>query len=126
MSVDKLLDEIGNLTLVQAAELVTKMEDKFGISAAAPVAVAGVAAGGADAGAAVDEQSEFTIIFESFSGDKKVDAIKKVREITSLPLMDAKKMVEGSDGTLKENVPKEEANKIKSELEALGAKIALK
>ncbi|MES0489560.1 MAG: 50S ribosomal protein L7/L12 [Leptospirales bacterium] len=123
MSVDKLLDEIGNLTLVQAAELVTKMEDKFGISAAAPVAVA---AAGADAGPVVEEQSEFTIIFESFSGDKKVDAIKKVREITSLPLMDAKKMVEGSDGTLKENVPKEEANKIKSELEALGAKIALK
>jgi len=125
MSVDKLLDEIGNLTLVQAAELVTKMEDKFGISAAAPVAVA-AAGGDAGGGAAADEQSEFTIIFESFSGDKKVDAIKKVREITSLPLMDAKKMVEGSDGTLKENVPKEEANKIKSELEALGAKIALK
>jgi len=124
--VEELLEKIGNLTLVEAADLVKKMEDKFGISAAAPVAVAAVggapAAGGA---AAADEKSEFNVIFESFSGEKKVDAIKKVREITSLPLMDAKKMVEEGKGTLKENCPKDEAEKIKKELEELGAKIVL-
>lgn len=123
---DELLDKIGGLTLVQAAELVKMMEDKFGISAAAPVAVAGGAAAAAGDAPAAEEQSEFTVIFESFSGDKKVDAIKKVREITSLPLMDAKKMVEGGNGTLKEGVAKEEAEKIKQELEAIGAKIVLK
>ncbi len=124
---DELLEKIGSLTLVEAADLVKKMEDKFGISAAAPVAVAAVGAAPADGGAGGgDEQSEFTIVFESFSGDKKVDAIKKVREITNLPLMEAKKMVEEGNGTLKENVAKDEANKIKADLEAIGAKITLK
>ena len=123
---EDLLEKIGNLTLVQAAELVKQMEEKFGISAAAPVAVAaaGAVAGG-DAGAAADEKSEFNVILESFSGDKKVDAIKKVREITNLPLMEAKKAVEEGGKTLKEDCPKDEANKIKAELEALGAKIKL-
>ncbi|MDH5720897.1 MAG: 50S ribosomal protein L7/L12 [Spirochaetia bacterium] len=121
---DELLDKIGGLTLVQAAELVKKMEDKFGISAAAPVAVA-AAAPAAGAAAGEEAKSEYTVVLDSFSGDKKVDAIKKVREITSLPLMDAKKMVEGG-GTLKEGVPKEEAEKIKSELEAIGGKVTLK
>jgi len=121
---EDLLEKLGKLTLVEAAELVKKMEEKFGISAAAPVAVAAAApaAGGA---AAADEKTEFNVVFESFSGDKKVDAIKKVREITNLPLMDAKKLVEGAGGVLKENCPKDEAQKIKTELEALGAKIAL-
>ncbi len=124
---EKLLEEIGNLTLVQAAELVKMMEDKFGISAAAPVAVAAAGAAPADGGAGGgEEKTEFDVIFDSFSGDKKVDAIKKVREITSLPLMDAKKLVEGGNGTLKEGAPKDEAEKIKKELEALGAKITLK
>ena len=122
---EDLLEKIGKLTLVEAAELVKKMEEKFGISAAAPVAVAAAAAPAGGAAAAEDEKTEFNVVFESFSGDKKVDAIKKVREITNLPLMDAKKLVEGAGGTLKENCPKDEANKIKSELEALGAKIAL-
>ncbi|MCS6984528.1 MAG: 50S ribosomal protein L7/L12 [Leptospiraceae bacterium] len=125
--VDELLEKIGSLTLVQAAELVKKMEEKFGISAAAPVAVAAVAAPAAAAAAeAVEEKTEFTVVFESFSGDKKVDAIKKVREITNLPLMDAKKLVEEGNGVLKEGVSKEEAEKIKKELEAIGAKIVLK
>ncbi|RME88575.1 MAG: 50S ribosomal protein L7/L12 [Candidatus Hydrogenedentota bacterium] len=122
---EELLEKIGNLTLVEAAELVKKMEEKFGISAAAPVAVAAApAAGGAEA-AGGDAKTEFNIELEAYGGDKKVDTIKKVREITGLPLMDAKKLVEGG-GTLKEEVPKEEAEKIKSELEALGAKVALK
>ena len=118
------LDKIGSLTIVQAAELVKAMEDKFGISAAAPVAVAAVAAPAA--GPAAEEKTEFNVVLEGFSGDKKVDAIKKVREITNLPLMDAKKLVEGGTGVLKEGVSKEEAEKIKKEIEALGGKIALK
>lgn len=120
---EDLLEKLGKLTLVEAAELVKKMEEKFGISAAAPVMVA--AAGAGAGAAAAEEKTEFNVVFESFSGDKKVDAIKKVREITNLPLMDAKKLVEGAGGTLKENCPKDEAQKIKTELEALGAKIAL-
>lgn len=124
--VQELLDKIGSLTIVQAAELVKAMEDKFGISAAAPVAVAAVAAPAAGAAAAGEEKTEFNVVLEGFSGDKKVDAIKKVREITNLPLMDAKKLVEGGTGVLKEGVSKEEAEKIKKEIEALGGKIALK
>ena len=121
--VQELLDKIGSLTIVQAAELVKAMEDKFGISAAAPVAVAAAAAPAAAAG---EEKTEFNVVLEAFSGDKKVDAIKKVREITNLPLMDAKKLVEGGTGVLKEGASKEEAEKIKKEMEALGGKIALK
>ncbi|MBL8035146.1 MAG: 50S ribosomal protein L7/L12 [Leptospiraceae bacterium] len=124
--VQELLDKIGSLTIVQAAELVKAMEDKFGISAAAPVAVAAVAAPAAGAAAAGEEKTEFNVVLEGFTGDKKVDAIKKVREITNLPLMDAKKLVEGGTGVLKEGVSKEEAEKIKKEIEALGGKIALK
>ena len=126
---EELLEKIGSLTLVEAAELVKAMEEKFGISAAAPVAVAatsGAPGGGAGDTGGAEEKSEVTIVFDSFAGDKKVDAIKKVREITSLPLMDAKKLVEGGNATLKEDVPKEEAEKIKADLEALGAKITLK
>ena len=122
--VQELLDKIGSLTIVQAAELVKAMEDKFGISAAAPVAVAAAAAPAAEA--AGEEKTEFNVVLEAFSGDKKVDAIKKVREITNLPLMDAKKLVEGGTGVLKEGASKEEAEKIKKEIEALGGKIALK
>lgn len=121
--VQELLDKIGSLTIVQAAELVKAMEDKFGISAAAPVAMAAAAPAAAAAG---EEKTEFNVVLEGFSGDKKVDAIKKVREITNLPLMDAKKLVEGGVGVLKEGVSKEEAEKIKKEIEALGGKIALK
>ena len=122
--VQELLDKIGSLTIVQAAELVKAMEDKFGISAAAPVAVAAAVAPAA--AAAGEEKTEFNVVLEAFSGDKKVDAIKKVREITNLPLMDAKKLVEGGTGVLKEGASKEEAEKIKKEIEALGGKIALK
>ena len=124
--VNELLDKIGGLTLVQAAELVKAMEEKFGISASAPVAAAAAPApGAAPASAGSEEKTEFTVVFDSFGGDKKVDAIKKVREITGLPLMDAKKLVESS-GDLKEAVPKEEAEKIKGDLEALGCKVSLK
>ncbi len=123
---EELLEKIGGLTLAEAAELVKMMEDKFGISAAAPVAVAGVAVAAGEAAPAVEEKTEFDVIFDSFSGEKKIDAIKKVREITGLPLMDAKKLVEEGKGTLKEGVAKEEAEKIKKDLESIGAKITLK
>ncbi len=123
-----LLDQIGSLTLVQAAELVKAMEEKFGISATMPAAVAAAPAGtAADAPGkeAAQEKSEFKIILEAFNGEKKVDAIKKVREITGLPLMEAKKMVESGNGTLKEGAPKEEAEKIKADMESIGCKISL-
>ena len=122
--VDEILDKISGLTLVQAAELVKAMEKKFGVSTAAPVVTNVVGAEGS-APVVVDEKTEFTVVFNSFDGDKKVDAIKKVREITGLPLMDAKKMVESSDSNLKEGVSKDEADKIKVDLEALGCKISL-
>ena len=124
--VDELLEKIGNLTLVQAAELVKKMEEKFGISAQAPVGVIAAPGAAPQEEEKKEERTEFDIVFESFSGAKKVDAIKKVREITGLPLMEAKKVVEEGNKVLKEGVPKEEAEKIKKELEELGAKITLK
>ncbi len=123
LSIDELLEEIGSLTLVEAAELVEKMEEKFGISAAAPVAVA-VAGGAAGGDAAADEQSEFDVILSSF-GDSKVGVIKEVRAITGLGLKEAKELVE-SNGTIKEKASKEEAEDIKSKLEGVGASVEVK
>ena len=114
--------------MVQASELVKAMEEKFGISTAAPVAVAvgqATAGGDANGSSVAEEKTEFKVVLEAFSGDKKVDAIKKVREITGLPLMDAKKMVEAGKGDLKDNVSKEEAEKFKIDLEAVGCKVSL-
>jgi len=121
MSVDTLLEQIGSLTLVQAAELVKKMEEKFGISAAAPVAVAAV--GGAPAGAgAAEEPATFNVILKAH-GDKKIDVIKLVREITGLGLADAKTLVEAGGKPVKEGVSKDEAADLKKKLEAAGAQI---
>ena len=124
--VNELLDKIGSLSLIQAAELVKAMEEKFGISAAMPIGVAAGATPGISPAPEAEKQTEFTVILDSFDGDKKVDAIKKVREITGLPLMDAKKMVDAGNGELKKGILEEEANKIKSDFEALGCKISLK
>ena len=121
--IDEILEKIGKLTLVQASELAKAMEEKFGISAAPVAVAAGPAA--AEAEAASEEKTEFKVVLEAFSGDKKVDAIKKVREITGLPLMDAKKMIEASKGDLKDNVPKEDAEKFKVALEKVGCKVSL-
>ena len=123
MSVDALLDQIGNLTLVQASELVKKMEEKFGISAAAPVAVAAVA--GAAPAAGAEEPQTVTVILKAH-GDKKVDVIKLVREITGLGLKEAKDLVEAGGKPIKEEISKEEANGIKQKLEAVGAQIEIK
>jgi large subunit ribosomal protein L7/L12 len=119
---DSLLEQIGNLTLVQAAELVKAMEEKFGISAAAPVAVA--ASAGA-APAAAEEPVEVSVILEAH-GDKKIDVIKVVREITGLGLKEAKDLVEAGGKPVKESIGKDEANAIKAKLEAAGAKVAIK
>jgi len=122
--VQELLDAIGTLTLIEAAELVKAMEEKFGISAAAPVAVA-AAAGPAAAAEAADEKTEFDVILAGF-GDNKVAVIKEVRTITGLGLKEAKELVEAGGKPVKEKVSKEEAEKIKQQLAAAGATVEVK
>jgi large subunit ribosomal protein L7/L12 len=125
LSTDDLLDAIGNLSVVELAQLIEKFKDKFGVTIAAPAAApAGGAAGGA-AAAAVEEQTEFTVILKA-SGEKKIQVIKEVRAITSLGLKEAKDLVEGAPGTVKEGVSKAEAEEIKKKLEAQGAVVELK
>lgn len=122
LSVNELLEAIGSLTLLEASELVKAMEDKFGISAAAPAAVAVAAAPAADA---ADEKTEFDVILMSH-GEKKIDVIKVVRELTGLGLKEAKELVEANGKTVKEKVSKAEAADIKGKLEAAGAKVEVK
>jgi large subunit ribosomal protein L7/L12 len=121
LTIEELLDAIGSLTLVEAAELVKAMEDKFGISAAAPVAVA--AAG--PVAEAVEEQTEFDVILTGF-GDSKVNVIKEVRAITALGLKEAKELVEAGGKTVKEKVSKAEAEAIKKQLVDAGATVDIK
>jgi large subunit ribosomal protein L7/L12 len=123
LSTDELLEAIGGLTLLEASELVKAMEVKFGISAAAPVMMAGGAAGGA--AEAAEEQTEFDVILKE-SGTNKIAVIKEVRAITSLGLKEAKELVEAGGKTVKEKCSKEEADKIKKQLEAAGAVVELK
>ena len=120
----KIVDELSSLTVLEAAELSKLLEEKWGVSAAAPVAVA--AAGGAAPGAApVEEKTEFTVVLAKV-GDKKIEVIKEVRAITGLGLKEAKDLVEGAPKAVKEGVSKDEAAKIKTQLEAAGAKVELK
>jgi len=121
LTIEELLDAIGSLTLVEASELVKAMEEKFGISAAAPVAVA--AAG--PAAEAVEEQTEFDVILTGF-GDAKVGVIKEVRTITGLGLKEAKELVEAGGKTVKEKVSKAEAEAIKKQLVDAGATVEIK
>jgi large subunit ribosomal protein L7/L12 len=123
LSMDDLLDAIGNLSVVELSQLIEKFKDKFGVTIAAPAA-APAAAGGA-AAAAVEEQTEFTVILKA-GGEKKIQVIKEVRAITSLGLKEAKDLVEGAPGTVKEGVSKAEAEEIKKKLEAQGAVVELK
>jgi large subunit ribosomal protein L7/L12 len=126
LSVEELLDAIGSLTLIEAADLVSAMEEKFGISAAAPIAVAASGMGAAGAAQeAVEEKVNFNVILTGF-GDNKIAVIKEVRAITSLGLKEAKELVEAGGKAVKENIPKEEAEKIKEQLEKAGATIELK
>jgi large subunit ribosomal protein L7/L12 len=119
----KLVDELSKLTVLEAAELSKKLEEAWGVSAAAPVAVA--AAGGAAAAPVAEEQTEFTVILKA-AGEKKINVIKEVRAITSLGLKEAKDLVEGAPKAVKEDVSKEEAAKIKKQLEDAGATVEIK
>jgi large subunit ribosomal protein L7/L12 len=122
-----ILTSIETLSVLELAELVKALEVKFGVSAAAAAPVAMVAAGGAAAGgaAAAEEKTSFTVVLAS-AGDKKINVIKEIRTVTSLGLKEAKDLVEGAPKTIKEDVSKEEATKIKTVLEAQGAKVEIK
>ena len=122
---EKLSEELSNLTVMEAADLAKMLEEKWGVSAAAPMAVAMPAAGG-DAGGAGggEEQSEFSVILSAI-GDKKINVIKEVRTITGLGLKEAKDLVEAGGKTVKEGVPKDEAEEIKKKLEEAGAEVEL-
>jgi large subunit ribosomal protein L7/L12 len=121
----KIVDELSSLTVLEAAELAKMLEEKWGVSAAAAVAVAAAPAGGAAAAAPVEEKTEFTVVLAA-AGDKKIEVIKEVRAITGLGLKEAKDLVEGAPKPVKESVGKDEAEKIKKTLEAVGAKVELK
>ena len=124
MNKDQILEAIENMTVLELSELVKAMEEKFGVSAAAPVAVA--AAGAAPAGgAAADEKTEFTVVLAS-AGDKKINVIKAVREATGLGLKEAKELVDGAPKPVKENIAKAEAEELKGKLEEAGATVELK
>ena len=120
----KLVDDLSSLTVLEAADLAKMLEEKWGVSAAAAVAVAAGPAAGA-AAAAVEEQTEFTVMLAA-AGDKKIEVIKEVRAITGLGLKEAKDLVEAAPKAVKECVTKDEAEKIKAQLEKAGAKVELK
>jgi len=123
VSKDDILEAISNMSVMEIVELISEMEEKFGVSAAAAVAAAPVAGG--DAGAAAEEQTEFDVVMTSF-GDNKISAIKAVRAITGLGLKEAKEMVEGAPATVKEGASKDDAEEVKKQLEEAGATVELK
>ena len=126
LSRDELLDAIGNMTVLELSEFVKAFEEKFGVTAAAPVAVAaGPAAGGGAAAPAAEEKTEFDVVLQG-AGEKKIQVIKVVREITGLGLKEAKDLVDGAPKPVKEGVSKEEAEQIKAKLEEQGASVELK
>jgi large subunit ribosomal protein L7/L12 len=122
-NLEKLVEELSTLTVLEAAQLSKLLEEKWGVSAAAPVAAA--AAPGAAAAAPAEVKDEFTVVLAG-AGDKKINVIKAVREITGLGLKEAKDLVEGAPKAVKEGVPKADAEKLKAKLEAEGAKVELK
>ena len=123
-NLEKIVDDLSSLTVLEAADLAKLLEEKWGVSAAAAVAVAGPAAGGA-AAAPVEEQTEFTVVLAAI-GDKKIEVIKEVRAITGLGLKEAKDLVEGAPKPVKEGVNKDDAAKLKAQLEKAGAKVEIK
>ncbi len=122
---EKIVDELSGLSVLEAAELSKMLEEKWGVSAAAPVAVAAVGGGAAAPAAAAEEQTEFTVILAK-AGDKKIEVIKEVRAITGLGLKEAKDLVEAAPKTLKEGVSKADAAKMKAQIEAVGGAVELK
>jgi len=125
LSIDEIIEAIGNLSVVELADLIERFKQKFGVTIAAPVAAAPAGAGAGAAAAPVEEKTEWTVVLKS-AGEKKIQVIKEVRAITSLGLKEAKDLVEAAPGTLKEGVPKQEAEEIKKKLEAQGAVVELK
>ncbi len=127
ISMDQVKDYLGNLTVLELSELVKTLEEEWGVSAAAPVAAVAMApgAGGGDAGAAAEEQTEFNVMLIS-AGDKKIQVIKAVREITGLGLKDAKEMVDSAPKAIKEGVSKEEAAEIQGKIEEAGGEAEIK
>jgi large subunit ribosomal protein L7/L12 len=126
ISKEDVIQYLEGLTVLEMADFVKELEEKWGVSAAAPVAVAAAGvAGGADAGAAAEEKTEFDVVLTSF-GEKKIQVIKAVREITGLGLKEAKELVEGVPNTLKEAVAKEEAEQIKAKIEEVGGSAEIK
>ena len=124
-NLEKIVEDLSALTVLEAAELAKLLEEKWGVSAAAAVAVAAAPAAGGGAAAAVEEKTEFDVILAS-AGEKKIEVIKEVRGITGLGLKEAKDLVEGAPKPIKEAASKEEAEKIKATLEKVGAKVELK
>ena len=124
MNKDQILEAIENMTVLELSELVKAMEEKFGVSAAAPVAVAAVG-GAAPAAAGGEEKTEFTVVLTAV-GDKKINVIKAVREATGLGLKEAKELVDGAPKPVKENIAKAEAEELKGKLEEAGASVELK
>jgi len=123
--INAIADQIQGLTLLEASQLVKVLEEKLGVSAAAAVAVAAAPGAGGGAAAAAEEKTDFTVVLAS-AGDKKIEVIKEVRAITGLGLKEAKDLVEGAPKPVKEGVAKDEAEKIKAQLEKAGAKVELK
>jgi large subunit ribosomal protein L7/L12 len=124
-NLEKIVEDLSSLTILEAAELAKLLEEKWGVSAAAAVAVAAAPAGGGAAAAPVEEKTEFTVMLTAV-GDKKIEVIKEIRAITALGLKEAKDLVEAAPKAVKEGITKDEAEKIKAQLEKAGAKAELK
>jgi large subunit ribosomal protein L7/L12 len=120
---EEILEAIASMTVLEVSELVKMMEEKFGVSAAAPVAVAAAAPGAAAGAEAVEEKTEFTVVLKAFDDAKKIAVIKEVRAVTGLGLKEAKELVEGAPKPLKENISKDEAAKIKDQVTAAGGTV---
>ena len=126
VSKDEILDAISKMSLIEVTELISDMEKKFGVTAAAPVAIAAGPAGGAAPAAPVEEKTEFTVTLKEYPADKKVTVIKVIREITGLGLKEAKDLVEGVPSLVKEGVNKADSDAMKKKLEDAGAKVEIK
>ena len=126
VSKDEILDAISNMTVMQVVELISDMEKKFGVTAAAPVAMVAGGGGAAAAAAPAEEKTEFTVILKEYPADKKVGVIKVVRELTGLGLKEAKDLVEGVPSTVKDAVNKADSDTMKKKLEEAGAKVEIK
>ena len=125
MAVDKIFDELGKMSVLELVELKNKIEEEWGVTAAAPVAVAAAPAAGGDGAPAAEEKDSFDVVLTG-AGDKKIQVIKVVRAATGLGLKEAKDLVDGAPGTVKESLAKDEAEKLKTELEEAGAAVELK